>query len=127
MIPVQAETRTQIADFLNYLRVEKGLARNTVEAYGRDLEKFSHFLGQSGWRVEDAGPVHVRQFLARLDRQKLESRTVARQIVSLRQLYRYLRREGRISSNPTENLESPRIWKVLPKYLSQEEVEKLLA
>ncbi len=119
--------QNQIAGFLNYLRVEKGLAGNTVEAYGRDLRKFCRFLEKSGWDWRDAGPTGVRKFLLLLDRQDLGSRTLARQIVSLRGFYRYLRREGVVASDPTENLESPRIWKVLPKYLTLEEVERLLA
>ncbi|OFW13388.1 MAG: site-specific tyrosine recombinase XerD [Acidobacteria bacterium RIFCSPLOWO2_02_FULL_59_13] len=119
--------REHIAEFLNYLRVEKGLARNTVEAYRRDLEKFLRFLQKNNWSMDQAGPVGIRQYLAWLDSQKLESRTLARHIVSLRQFYRYQRREAIVSADPTENLESPRIWKVLPKYLGIEDVEKLLA
>lgn len=121
------ETEDRIAGFLDYLRVEKGLSANTVEAYARDLGKFSRFLEKKGWGLEEAGPVGIREFLSWLSGQKLESRTIARQIVTLRHFYRYLRRENFVESNPTENLESPRIWKILPKYLSQEEVETLLA
>ena len=122
-----SEMQKQIAGFLSYLRVERGLAQNTVEAYSRDLEKFVQFLQKNRWNFADAGPAGIRKFLLWLEQQELESRTIARQIVSLRNLYRYLRREALVPSDPTENLESPRIWKVLPKYLSLEEVEKLLA
>jgi len=120
-------TEDRIAGFLDYLRVEKGLAANTVEAYARDLGKFARFLEKKGWGLEEAGPAGIREFLSWLSRQQLESRTIARQIVALRHFYRYLRREEFISSNPTENLESPRIWNVLPKYLSPQDVEVLLA
>ena len=119
--------QNQIAGFLNYLRVEKGLSGNTVEAYGRDLRKFCRFLERTGWDLKGAGPIGVRKFLLWLDQQNLGSRTLARQIASLRNFYRYLRQDGVVSSNPTENLESPRLWKVLPKYLTLEEVESLLA
>ena len=119
--PVELEDR--IAGFLDYLRVEKGLTANTVESYARDLEKFSRFLEKNGWGLGDAGPINIRKFLSWLDLQKLQSRTIARQIVTLRHFYRYLRREGFVASNPTENLESPRVWKILPKYLTVEEVE----
>ncbi|MCZ6489920.1 MAG: site-specific tyrosine recombinase XerD [Acidobacteria bacterium] len=119
--------QNQIAEFLNYLRVEKGLAGNTVEAYGRDLRKFCRFLEKSRLDFQGAGPAGIRKFLLHLDGQDLGSRTLARQIVSLRGFYRYLRQDGVVASDPTENLESPRIWKVLPKYLTLEEVEKLLA
>ena len=120
-------TEDRIAGFLDYLRVEKGLAANTVEAYARDLGKFARFLEKKGWRLDEAGPAGIREFLSGLNRQQLESRTIARQIVALRHFYRYLRREDFIASNPTENLESPRIWHILPKYLSPGDVETLLA
>jgi integrase/recombinase XerD len=120
-------TEDWIAGFLDYLRVERGLAANTVEAYARDLTKFSRFLETKRWGPEQAGPAGIREFLSVLNRQRLGSRTIARQIVALRHFYRYLRREDFIASNPTENLESPRIWSVLPKYLSPEDIEALLA
>jgi integrase/recombinase XerD len=124
---VVTDTEDRIAGFLDYLRVEKGLAANTAEAYARDLAKFSRYLEKRGWGLDEAGPLGIREFLSWLNRRQLESRTIARQIVTLRHFYRYLRRENFVASNPTENLESPRIWKVLPKYLSQPEVETLLA
>ena len=120
-------TEDRIAAFLDYLRIEKGLSLNTVEAYARDLGKFARFLEKKRWRLDEAGVSEIRRFLSDLNRQKLESRTVARQIVALRQFYRYLRRENLVSSDPTENLASPRIWKVLPKYLSPQDIEALLA
>jgi integrase/recombinase XerD len=121
-----AKSEEQITAFLNYLRVEKGLAKNTVESYGLDLHKFCRFLKQKGRRLTEVGPVDVREFVVRLDGERLQSRTIARHIVSLRQLFLHLQRDGVVSSNPTEHLESPRAWKVLPKYLSQSEVETLL-
>lgn len=122
-----SEMQAQMDGYLSYLRVERGLASNTVEAYTRDLEKFRRFAEKSGLTFADAGAAGIRKFLLSLEHQNLDSRTVARQIVSLRNFYRYLRRESLIASNPTENLESPRVWKVLPKYLSIEETETLLA
>ena len=117
----------QIDGFLSHLRVERGLAANTIEAYYRDLEKFRRYLQQSGLDFASAGQNGIRAFLLWLEKQSLDSRTVARQMVSVRGLYRYLRRETLVATNPTENLESPRVWKILPKYLSQEETERLLA
>ncbi len=124
---MSVEMQEQVDGFLNYLRVERGLAENTVEAYGRDLEKFRRFLENNGWNFDAAGVIGVRKFLLWLEQQSLESRTVARQMVSLRMFFRYLRRENLVRTNPTENLESPRVWKILPKYLTLEETEKLLA
>jgi integrase/recombinase XerD len=120
------ETPPEIDNFLNYLRVERGLADNTVMAYSRDIRKFSHFLRNCSLAPTAAGPAEIRKFLVALDAEQLQSRTIARQIVSLRSFYNYLRRESLIAANPTENLESPRVWKILPKYLSVEEAAKLL-
>src|SRR3990172_3773965 len=104
----------QLDLFLNHLRVEKGSSPNTVEAYRRDLIKFLKFLAKSDDTLGGIGPTGIRKFLAFLDQQNLESRSIARHIVSLRQFFRFLRREDIVSVNPAENLESPRIWKVLP-------------
>jgi hypothetical protein len=64
---IAVEMQNQISGFLNYLRVEKGLAANTVEAYGRDLQKYGRFLERNGWNVRHAGPVGVRKFLLWLE------------------------------------------------------------
>ena len=124
---MKAQTQPQLASFLSYLRVEKGLSKNTVEAYGRDLRKFADFLHRKDRQIAQVGALDLREFLLTLDRDGLESRSIARQIVSLRQFFLHLLREDAISSNPTEHLESPRSWKVLPKYLSIEDTQKLLA
>ena len=117
----------QLAGFLSYLRVERGLAQNTIEAYSRDLGNLLKFLHKNQRTVAEVDSIGIRKFLLWLEQQQLESRTIARHIASLRNFYRYLRREGMVRFDPTENLESPRIWKVLPKYLSVEQVGKLLA
>jgi len=123
---VKPQTDRQITAFLNYLRVEKGLAKNTVESYGRDLGKFSRYLAKSDRGLKQVSATDVREFVLALDRQQLQSRSIARHVVSLRQFFLHLLREEFISSNPTEHLESPRAWKVLPKYLSVEETRNLL-
>jgi integrase/recombinase XerD len=123
---VKEHIEQQIANFLNYLRVEKGLASNTVEAYGRDLRKFAAFWQRTDRPLAQVRPLELREFILSLDRSGLESRSIARQVVSLRQFFLHLLREDMISSNPTEHLESPRSWKVLPKYLSLEDAQKLL-
>ncbi len=122
----KGKIRGQIAAFLNYLRVEKGLAHNSVQAYARDLNKFGLFLEQENRGTKDLDVVTIRRFVLTLDRAGLQSRSIARHIVTLRQFFRYLQREGIIAANPTEHLESPRTWKVLPKHLSLEEMQALL-
>ncbi|MBZ5662022.1 MAG: site-specific tyrosine recombinase XerD [Acidobacteriia bacterium] len=114
--------------FLSYLRVEKGLAQNTILAYGRDLRRFDAFLAKRGTR--DAAKVtrdDIVDFLSSLYHEKLDSRSVARYLVSLRSFYKYLMLEEHVRQDPTENLESPKIRQSLPTYLRVEEVDRLLA
>ncbi len=115
-----------IAEFLNYLRVEKRLAVNTVSAYARDLRRYAAFLGKRGRRVVETTRLDVQEYLAVLYRAKLDSRSIARHLVTLRGFYRQLLIDGVLSEDPTLNLQSPRTWKTLPKCLSAEEVDKLL-
>ena len=123
---MRPKTGPYIAAFLTSLRVEKGLARNTVDAYERDLLKFARFLEKKQRSIASVSATDVREFVLGLDSQRLQSRSIARHIVSLRQLFLHLQREGVVSSNPTENLDSPRAWKTLPKHLSIDETRALL-
>ncbi|HEX4642716.1 MAG TPA: site-specific tyrosine recombinase XerD [Candidatus Acidoferrales bacterium] len=113
--------------FLSYMRVEKGLAQNTILAYGRDLRRFAAFLRKrQKLRMEDVNREDVVDFLSSLYKEKLDSRSVARYLVSLRGLYKFALMEGMIVTDPTENLESPKIRSSLPTYLRVEEIDKLL-
>lgn len=116
-----------IRAFLGYARVEKGLAENTVSAYGRDLAKFLAFAGKQKLDLGGVRRDDVVDFLGSLYRQKLDSRSVARHLVTLRNFFRFALSEGHIKDDPTLNLESPKVWKTLPSYLSLEEVDRLLA
>jgi integrase/recombinase XerD len=95
-------------------------------AYARDLEKFALFSEKEERGTKDWDAVSIRRFVLTLDRAGLQSRSIARHIVTLRQFFRYLQREGTVAANPTEHLESPRTWKVLPKHLRLEEAQALL-
>src|SRR5882672_8813557 len=119
---------TTIHVFLSYMRVEKGLAHNTILAYGRDLKRYTAFLGKR--RKHEAGEASredVVDFLSSLYKEKLDSRSVARFLVSLRSFYKYLLMEELVRLDPTENLESPKIRQGLPTYLRVEEIDRLLA
>lgn len=121
------EIPAAISAFLTYVRVEKGLSTNTVQAYGRDMGKFEAFVKQRKLKVEQVSRDDLVEFLASLYRQKLESRTVARHLVTLRNFFRFAQIQEMIKDDPTINLESPKIRRTLPDYLRLEEVEKLLA
>jgi len=121
------EIAATISAFLTHVKVEKGLAPNTVSAYQRDLSKFSAFAQKRKLTLEAVNRDDLVDFLASLYRQKLESKSVARNLVSLRNFFRFAMVQNLISSDPTLNLESPKIRRSLPGYLRLEEVEGLLA
>jgi integrase/recombinase XerD len=113
--------------FLSYVRVERGLAQNTILAYGHDLRRFAEFLQKRRkLRLEDVTREDVVDFLSSLYKEKLDSRSVARYLVSLRGLYKFAMMEGMVNTDPTENLESPKVRSSLPTYLRVEEIDKLL-
>src|SRR6201987_886829 len=120
------EITPAITAFLTHVRVEKGLSANTVSAYRRDLLKFDEFAKKRKLALEAVRRDDLVDFLASLYRQKLESRTVARHLVTLRNFFRYAQIQEAIVDDPAANLESPKIRRNLPGYLRLEEVEKLL-
>src|ERR1700757_2513239 len=121
------EISTTIASFLTYVRVEKGLSANTVSAYRRDLVKFESYTKKKKRALESVTRDDLVDFLSGLFHQKLESRTVARHLVTLRNFFRFAQTQDLISVDPSLNLESPKIRRSLPGYLRLEEIERLLA
>ncbi|MFB3903510.1 MAG: site-specific tyrosine recombinase XerD [Acidobacteriota bacterium] len=111
--------------YLNYLQVERGLLANTLQAYRRDILDFLSFLEVQKLELRDVGKSELSSYLQALY-SRLTARSVARKIVSLRSFYRYLLLDKYVNEDPTENLDSPRTWRSLPKYLTLEEVDALL-
>jgi integrase/recombinase XerD len=120
------EISATISSFLTHAKVEKGLSSNTVSAYRRDLVKFDVFAQKRKLSLESVSRDDLVDFLAGLYRLKLESRTVARHLVTLRNFFRFAQIHELITTDPSINLESPKIRRSLPGYLRLEEVEKLL-
>jgi integrase/recombinase XerD len=120
------EIAAAISSFLTHLQVEKGLATNTLSAYRRDLAKFEDFAKKRKLALAAVKRDDLVDFLASLYRQKLESKTVARHLVTLRNFFRHAQVQELISEDPTAHLESPKIRRSLPGYLRLDEVEKLL-
>ena len=112
--------------FLDYLKVEKGLAPLSVAAYRSDLEQYAGFLLKRKRGLRDARRQEVRDFLNALLSNGVDGRSVARKLSALRHFYKYLLLDRYISADPTLNIDSPRQWKVLPKSLATDEVESLL-
>jgi integrase/recombinase XerD len=120
------EISATISSFLTYVKVEKGLSSNTVSAYRRDLVKFDVFAQKRKLSLEAVSRDDLVDFLAGLYRMNLESRTVARHLVTLRNFFRFAQIHELITTDPSINLESPKIRRSLPGYLRLEEVERLL-
>ncbi|HUO34564.1 MAG TPA: site-specific tyrosine recombinase XerD [Candidatus Acidoferrum sp.] len=116
-----------IQEFLNYIRIEKGLAKNTVKSYGRDLRYFVAFAKQRSLETDTVGRSDVVDFLATLYHRGLDSRSVARYLVSLRHFFRFCLLEGYLREDPALTIESPKYRQSLPDFLSVEEVDRLLA
>ena len=120
------EIAATISSFLTHVRVEKGLSSNTVSAYRRDLVKFDEFVRKRKLSLEAVSRDDLVDFLAGLYRQKLESKTVARHLVTLRNFFRFAQVQELIPEDPSVTLESPKIRRNLPGYLRLEDVERLL-
>ncbi len=110
--------------FINFLAVEKGLARNTLDSYERDLRKYFDFMKTKG--SDDIAPSDVSSFLESLSSAGIAAPSIARCLAALRGFHKYLMTDGLSSRDPTINLETPRGWKRLPKTLSGADVETLL-
>jgi integrase/recombinase XerD len=116
-----------LSGFLDYLRIEKGLARLSISAYNTDIIQFSEFLEKQKRLLITARRTDVRDFLQQLFSYQVDGRSVGRKLSALRHLYRYLLLDNKIEHDPTLNIESPRQWKVLPKALARDEMEATLA
>jgi integrase/recombinase XerD len=111
--------------FTGYLRIEKGLSLNTLQAYGNDLLKLEGYLKQRGISPLDASPGQMSAYIAFLSR-KIGKRSIARNISSIRTFFRFLVTEGIIASNPVRFLETPKLPRKLPEILSVDETSSLL-
>jgi integrase/recombinase XerD len=116
-----------LSSFLEYLRIEKGLAPLSISAYNTDICQFSEFLEKRRRLLLTARRGDVRDFLQQLFSHQVDGRSVGRKLSALRHLYRYLLLDKKIEHDATLDIESPRQWKVLPKALARDEMEATLA
>ena len=110
--------------FLDFCRVEKGLAANSIASYRTDLKRLSVTLPV---KEADATAEHLGAYVESLYQAGMSVRSIARHVATLRNFYAFLAREGTIAKDPAELLTPPRQWSTLPKYLNREEVERLIA
>jgi integrase/recombinase XerD len=116
-----------LRSFCDYLLVEKGLSRNTVVAYERDLQKLLFFLKKEKMSWTRAGEEDLVRFVREQSKAGLSARSLARLISSTRSFFKYLVLDGMAGVNPADGISSPSAWLSLPKFLTLEEVESLLA
>ncbi|MGB7576144.1 MAG: site-specific tyrosine recombinase XerD [Thermodesulfobacteriota bacterium] len=113
--------------FLHYLIVEKGLSKNTIDAYSHGLTRFLSYLREQGVQeIQGAGKFHIRGFLLTLRRKNLNTKSIVRDLVAIRTFFRFLIQEGILESNPVEELESPKVARTLPEILTLKEIEQIL-
>jgi integrase/recombinase XerD len=130
--PAATGIESEVLDFLAYLELERGLSRNTLEAYRSDLLQFGEFLGGRRLTLAQTRHGHISAFLSELasgspERPPVAAATLARKVAALRSFYRHLRREGALEHDPTAELRGPRKTRTLPRVLSREEVTRLLS
>jgi integrase/recombinase XerD len=118
---------TYLPIFIDYLAVEKGLAKNSLAAYHADLRHFGHWLNDQSIGFERVERIHIVKYFQSLRSAGISARSVARALAAIRGLFRFLVAERHVKTDPTENLENPRLWSTLPKSILPSEVDALLA
>ena len=122
------QRRSQFVEmFLDMLTAECGAAQNTVESYGRDLAHFEGFLSRRRRTLESAETAQIRRYLKELSEAGMAASTSARRLSTLRRFYQFLYAERVRDDDPSNGLDSPKLAKSLPKFLSESEVDQLLA
>jgi len=124
-VSCEANSRV-VSGFLDYLRIEKGLAPLTISAYTNDIGQFAEFLEERRRVLSNARREDVKDFIQQLFGNAMDGRSVGRKLSALRHLYKYLLLDKKISYDPTLNIDSPKQWKVLPKSLAHAEIETVL-
>jgi integrase/recombinase XerD len=125
-MPLERE-RDLIKEFLNYIQVEKGLARNTLESYARDLARLDQWANRSGKVIPQLTRPDLRKWIAQLSKDGLAPSSVARAVSAARGLFRFLMLDGHIKGQPTEDLDTPQQFAYLPQFLTEDEINQLLS
>ena len=116
----------QIKLFLKFIETEKKLSSNTLQSYNRDLQQFREYLSDVEVRYTHVHEEHIKNYISELEKMGKKSSTISRNIASIRSFFQFLVRKGKISKDPTEKIQSPKIEKRVPCILTSEEVELLL-
>ncbi len=117
-----------IDEFMNYLSVERGLAKNTLLAYRRDLTKYIDYLSQKGIRAApEVNREHVSNFMFDLKKHGMSATTICRNLAALKMFHRFLVRENLAKEDPTTLVDTPKLWKRIPSVLTQAEIVSMIA
>ena len=116
----------QIKLFLKFIETEKKLSSNTLQSYNRDLQQFREYLSEIEVRYTHVHEEHIKNYISELEKMGKKSSTISRNIASIRSFFQFLVRKGKISKDPTEKIQSPKIEKRVPSVLTAKEVELLL-
>ena len=126
-MPPVTEQRNFLKEFITFIQVEKGLARLTLESYSRDLSRLDGWATKSRKSVIDLDRSDLRKWIASLSREGLAPTSVARAVSTARGFYKFLMVDGHIKHNPAEDLDTPQRFNYLPKFLTEDEINKLLS
>jgi integrase/recombinase XerD len=118
---------TYLPIYLDFLAVEKGLAKNSLSSYATDLRRFGHWLNDQSIDLERVERINLVKYFQSLRAAGISARSVARALAAIRGMFRFLVAERHLKADPTENLENPKLWSTLPKSILPTEVEALLA
>ena len=121
-----ASSLRQIVLFLDMMTAERGAAKNTLESYERDLLAFAAFMLSRNRVSEDANAIHIKAYVKLLSTSGLADSTIARQVSVIRQFFKFLYSDNLRTDDPTSTIGSPKISRKLPKFLNENEVERLL-
>jgi integrase/recombinase XerD len=119
--------RDFVKEFLTYLQVEKGLARLSLESYRRDLDRLQTWANKNGKQTSELTRGDLRKWIASLSREGLAPTSIARAVSATRGFFKFLMLDGHIKSHPAEDLDTPQRFSYLPKFLTEDEINRLLA
>jgi integrase/recombinase XerD len=119
--------RDFVKEFLTYIQVEKGLARHTLESYRRDLDRLQTWATANKKQIAELSRSDLRKWIASLSREGLAPTSIARAVSAVRGFFKFLMLDGHIKSHPAEDLDTPQHFSYLPKFLTEEEINRLFA
>ncbi|HYW73694.1 MAG TPA: site-specific tyrosine recombinase XerD [Pyrinomonadaceae bacterium] len=119
-------SRDLVREFLSYIQVEKGLSANTLQSYRRDMAKLQQWANQTGKPIETLERKDLREWIARMSRAGLSPASISRAVSAARGFFRFLMLDNHIDKHPAEDLKTPQRHSPLPKFLTEDEMERLL-